>query len=118
MKGSFHFVRRITALKWQSMVCLLLALFLLYNPFLTAPRTAGGLEVRHPVSHRATVGASELQHFTNTISQELIDFDVPAVTPFLLPALSKRNFLRASSEAHTPQKFLCASLFFRPPPAS
>jgi len=43
-------------------VCLVLATLLLFNPFFAAPRSGHNLEVCHPASHRATVGASEMQH--------------------------------------------------------
>src|SRR4029077_9232412 len=50
--------------RWHAWVCLCLALLLLYNPYLAAPSSARGLNVRHPASNRATVGASELQSFS------------------------------------------------------
>src|SRR5437016_14177850 len=50
--------------RWHVWVSFFLALFLLYNPYMAAPSSAGGLNVRHPASNRATVGVSELQHFS------------------------------------------------------
>jgi hypothetical protein len=101
-------------------ICLFLAFFLLYNPFLAAPRKAGGLEVCRPASHRATVGASELQHFTTASSQELtgfVDF-APTERPFLLRALPGLISFHVSHALFPPKRLLCASLWFRPPPAS
>jgi len=65
-------------------VCLLLVLLLLYNPFLMAPGSDGGLNVRHPASNRATVGSSELQHFTSAARQDFSGFAdlAPAEGPF------------------------------------
>jgi hypothetical protein len=107
-------------LKPHQRVCVFLVFSLVYNPFVSAPRQTGGLEVGHPMSHRATVGASELQHYTTVTSQELTGFAglAPAKAPVLLPTLSEVNILPVSRAPHSPQQFLCASLWFRPPPAS
>src|SRR5271165_5685736 len=50
--------------QWKSVPCIVLALLFLYNPYLVGPCASGSLNVEHPASHRATVGSSELQHFT------------------------------------------------------
>jgi len=108
------------ALKPHQWVCVFLVFSLIYNPFVSAPRRTRGLEVGHPMSHRATVGASELQHFTTVTSQELTGFADLALaeTSLVLPTLSEVNTLPVSRAPHSPQQFLCASLWFRPPPAS
>lgn len=47
-------------LPWRA-VCLVLALFLLYNPFFTICPTAGpAATLQHHVSYRSTIAASEL----------------------------------------------------------
>jgi hypothetical protein len=119
MKGCLQFAPGMDASQRNSVVCLFLAFFLLYNPFLTAPRTAGGLEVCHPVSHRATVGASELQHFVSAAGQDFSGFTnlAPAEVSVPLPALPGPISLTVSHGLYPPQQLLCASLWFRPPPA-
>src|SRR5580704_11658762 len=48
----------------QAWVCMLLVFLFLHNPYLSAPGSAGGLNVKHPASHRATVGSSELERYS------------------------------------------------------
>jgi hypothetical protein len=101
-------------------VCLLLTLSFLFNPYLTALGSGGGLNVRHPASHRATVGYSELEKFSPLASQDSLDF-VPhffADALSLLPARTSFFFLPAGRE-HLPGRGLFrANLWFRPPPAA
>lgn len=119
MKGWLQFASGIHASQRNSVVCLFLAFCLVYNPFLTVQRTAGGLEVCHPASHRATVGASELQHFLSVAGQDFLGFAdlAPAEVPVLLPALPGLISFHVSHGLYPPQQLLCASLWFRPPPA-
>jgi hypothetical protein len=119
MKGAYHCAEIIAALKRHQWVCLFLVFSLLYNPFLTAPRTASGLEVCHPASHRATVGASELQHFVSAAGQDFPGFTdlAPTEVPVLLPAPPGSISFPVSHGLYPPQQLLCASLWFRPPPA-
>jgi hypothetical protein len=105
--------------KRHAWVCLLLALLFLYNPYLSAPASAGGLKVQHPVSHRATVGSSELEKYSSPSSPDAHLF----VAVFFAKVVSfppSGNFyssLPQSSELLPSQHFLCSSLWFRPPPA-
>jgi hypothetical protein len=98
----------------------LLAILLLYNPFLVALGSAAGLNVHHPASYRATVASSELQRFVSASGQDLFGFADSAPTRFfhLLPVLSELNVLSVAPQINTARRFLCASLWFRPPPAS
>jgi hypothetical protein len=114
-----HFPGAIAVLKRHEWVCLFLAFSLLYNPFLAAPRTTGGFEVGHPASHRATVGASELQHFLSIVGLDFASFAdlAPAEVPVLLAVLSGPISFHVSRGLYPPQQLLCASLWFRPPPA-
>jgi len=101
-------------------VCLLLAILLLCNPFLVAMGSATGLNVHHPPSYRATIASSELQRLAPAAGQDLFDFADCATTQsfHLLPVLSELNTLPVIPQISTTQQFLCASLWFRPPPAS
>jgi hypothetical protein len=109
----------LAASKQQLWVCLLLAILLLCNPFLVALGSATGLNVHHPASYRATIASSELQRFAPASGQDLFDFaDCATAQSFhLLPVLSELNTLPVIPQISTAQKFLCASLWFRPPPA-
>jgi hypothetical protein len=105
--------------RWHSWICVCLALFLLYNPYMAAPGSAGGLSFCHPASNRATVGASELQHFSPADGKDKLS--PPAVVPvepfLLLPALSSQTFELPPQIDSPAQQFFGSSLWFRPPPA-
>jgi len=103
----------------HSWVSFCLALFLLYNPFLAAPFSTNGLNVRHPASNRATVGSSELQHFSPAEGQDPLSTHATAAVEALA------SFSETSSHAvalfpqvvSPSQQFFGSSLWFRPPPA-
>ena len=100
-------------------VCLLLALSFLYNPFLAAAASESGLNVRHTASHRATVGASELQQLApmgDERSYLLTDLFALEVL-LVLPELASEFFLPSAGELLPPHKMFCSNLWFRPPPA-
>jgi len=97
---------------------LLLAFLFLYNPYLSAPDSPGGLNVEHPASHRATVGSSELERYSPTGKESAHVFATFFFADFFLfrahPA--SHSFLLERSVLPLPQRILCASLWFRPPP--
>jgi hypothetical protein len=100
-------------------ICVLLALFMLYNPFAASLNSAGALNVRHPASNRATVGASELQHFSFANGRDsLSTHDSVVVKAFVssseLPTQSFKDIPQVTS---LPLQILGSSLWFRPPPA-
>ena len=64
MNRSPHSPGTIVALRRYRWVCPVVAILLLFNPFFATPRSGHSLEVCTPASHRATVGASELEHFS------------------------------------------------------
>ena len=106
------------SLKAHSILSILLALLFFYNPYLTAPGTSGKLNVVHQTSYRANVASSELQHFSTP--------DDPAVVVFAeawfdlfhpLGNDQSQAFVHPAEDAVSHLQFLCASLWFRPPPA-
>ncbi len=119
MHPSTQSPERSTVPQWHAWVCLCLALFLFYNPYLVAPSSAGGLNIRHPASHRATVGASELQSFSPADGRdELSTHAVSAVLPLALSIeVSSQVFKLLTQVVSPPQQFFGSSLWFRPPPA-
>jgi hypothetical protein len=108
------------AARLQGLLCLALAIFLLSNPFLILLRAPGDTSVRHPISNRATIGSSELQHFSPVSGQDAPDTSTAQVYTERLPARSERPVRTATDD----QKLLTAapefssSLWFRPPPVS
>jgi hypothetical protein len=108
-----------SGVKFRAWVCLLLALSFLYNPYLNASGSAGGLKVQHPVSHRATVGSSELEKYSAPSSPDAHLFVAVFFAKVIssLPSDDSQSVLPQGSERLPSQQFLCASLWFRPPPA-
>jgi hypothetical protein len=110
---------RAALLRRSSWICLFLAFFLLYNPFLASSHAANGLEVCHPASHRATVGASELQHFTPATGWDCLETanitDVEVPQP--LPDLTADVLVTLPLVSPLPPQFFGPGLWFRPPPA-
>ena len=105
---------------WQSLVCLFLVALVLYNPFITALDSPAGPCVRHAVSNRATVGASELQHFTPAgKSASLLAGD--ALLLFALftpgPLYPYGPWAATASVPPAAVQHLAPSLWFRPPPS-
>jgi hypothetical protein len=101
-------------------ICLLLAFLFLYNPYLNAQGSAGGLNVQHPASHRATVGSSELEEYSSPSDQDthlFVAFFFAKVIS-LLPFTDSQSFLPQGSELPQPRQLFCASLWFRPPPTN
>ena len=118
MNSPSHLLGTIVALKRYRLACFVLATLLLFNPFLAAPRSGKGLQVSHPPSHRATVGASELQGFSPMDgwgSRPVVDVTATAL-PLPLPELSSRFFVFLHPIARLPQQFFGPGLWFRPPP--
>src|SRR5215471_2081028 len=118
MISSSNWRGTVVDLRQYRWVCLILATLLLYNPFFAVPHSGSCLEIGHRASHRATVGASELQHFSpmdGWSALPAIDAGT-AVVVLPLTELSARLFL---SLLHIPclaQQFFSSGLWFRPPP--
>ena len=106
--------------RWFRAVCFVLVVLLIQNPYLVAPAAAGGLNVSHPPSYRATIAASELQHFSPPDNQTVL----AALAVLLSAGLAlqrqheRRVFVYSAQVFSPPQQFWRAGLWFRPPPAS
>lgn len=105
--------------KWQIAVCLLLAALVVYNPFLAAADFGTGICVRHCASNRATVGASELQHFTPIDSRVILAVAFFVISDHLgvLDLVTSERWPFVVELAVPSAQNLPASLWFRPPPA-
>ena len=103
----------------KAFFCLLLSLLLLYNPFVALLHSCPQVSVDRLARNRATVGASEMQHFspvasqstpevsaseeTFAISPRAIQGEYPSAILFLIPRIASIDF--------------SSSLWFRPPPS-
>jgi hypothetical protein len=105
--------------RWHAWICFCLALFLLYNPYLAAPSSSGDSKVCHPASNRATVGSSELQHFSPADGEDKLSTHAAAVVETLvaLPEVSSQAFQLLPQVASPRHQFFGSGLRFRPPPS-
>ncbi|HTZ47692.1 MAG TPA: hypothetical protein VMH20_08880 [Verrucomicrobiae bacterium] len=103
-------------LRWC--VPLLLIGLLLYNPFLALLSHSPGLGYQAMERHRATVGSSELLHYTpvqwESAQPEAI---VEAIFAGLQAEKSKYPTYTPQDETLAQRVELIASIWFRPPPA-
>ncbi|HKD52445.1 MAG TPA: hypothetical protein VKB90_16680 [Candidatus Acidoferrum sp.] len=118
MISSSNWRGTVVDLRQYRWVCLILAALLLYNPFFAVPHSGSGLEIGHRASHRATVGASELQHFSPIDGWGALPaMDAGAAVVVLpLTELSTQLFLTLLPSPRFSQQFFGPGLWFRPPP--
>jgi len=98
-------------------MCVLLAALILYNPFAALCFSHGTIEVHTLQRNRASVGASELQHFSpvqDNIQQADLNLESTR-EEVAVPAESyaARGFER---EVELPQSDIVSSVWSRPPP--
>src|SRR5580658_5140423 len=95
---------------WFRAVCLSLIVLLVHNPYLIAPAKAGGLNVSHLPSYRATLAASELQHFSPVSAKR--HFTAQAFPPWNgfgpLQPDSWQPVIAHSQVVSPPQQFWCS----------
>ena len=102
-------------------VCVALAILFLYNPYATlASSSSGQLNIQHSLSYRATVGSSELQHFSPTDARKTFAVPIAVATTWLESPI---NILVGQVAEVSPHhlcayQLVCADLWFRPPPAN
>ena len=120
MNASLHCRGGIVSVRPRQWACLVLALLLLYNPFFAAIHASSGLDLARPASNRATVGASELQHFSPANGWGCLfagDFTETAVAPSPPPQGHGERFLVFPLVSLISPQFSGPGLWFRPPPA-
>jgi len=104
---------------WQMCISALLIALVLYNPFLVLTKHTDGPEFHRLASHRATVGASEMDHFT-PVQAEKVELEAAVEEIGAASLIAEKNgppapdFLQ--EEALPPQTELITSTWFRPPP--
>jgi hypothetical protein len=103
---------------WRVCVCLLLIGLVLYNPFVALNNHSNGLSCHRLPRHRATVGSSEMQHFTPVQGAYALTEGI--VEDVLIELSAPKNEVHAwviPDEPTPRQPELIASICFRPPPA-
>jgi hypothetical protein len=105
---------------WRFALCTLLALFFLYNPFITIGMSSvSSAGVHHPASYRSTVASSELgcatvqpqrAHLAPLKALVTAQPIAPLQRHDIEPAPTGRLMFRAVTQD------VVASLWFRPPP--
>jgi hypothetical protein len=106
--------------RWFPLVCFALIILLIHNPYLTGPSGVDGLNVSHRPSYRATIAASELQHFSAPGNPNAFTALAARVSKDFEPlqADARQPLVYVSQVASPPQQFWRAGLWFRPPPVS
>ena len=104
---------------WDCCVAILLVGLLLYNPFQAAPKHADGLAYQTLARHRATVGASELQHLGSTQGDKpQPEVVVQRVFAELLVEHNESPWDVIQEETLPQRPDLILGMWFRPPPAA
>jgi hypothetical protein len=103
---------------WSWCIPLLLIGLLLYNPFLALMSHSDGLAFQAMARHRATVGASELLHYTPVQGDSTQPGAIVEAIFARLQAENHRNPTHTPQDQTLAQRVeLIASIWFRPPPA-
>jgi hypothetical protein len=104
----------------QVCVPVLLVGLLLYNPFLALISHSDGLTYQALARHRATVGASEMQHYAAPAPGEnaQLEANVESVFTGIVVENKESTSHRYEDEALPQRPELLVSLWFRPPPAA
>jgi hypothetical protein len=105
-------------LPWRA-ICLVLGLFLLYNPFFTICPTAGpAAAIQHHVSYRSTIAASELGCSNLQQHPEVSVEPVVALIATLFGVVQPAQDVvpRPSEETVAVSDGFASSLWSRPPP--
>lgn len=104
----------------QTFVYLVLAGLLLYNPFLALIHSHTGLSMQDLPRNRATVGSSELQHFSPVTNALTADIVAARCMGNIVPVLQEKEFHLAIDA--TPSTVILrdfsSNLWFRPPPSA
>ena len=102
---------------WRASICALLIGLVVYNPFAALTSASNGFAYQALARHRASVGASEMQHFA-PVKPETAQPDVTVATEKgELPAPRGEEARLECGRVHLPLLLEgMTSLWFRPPP--
>ena len=121
MFNPFQFSGSAQPLSARHLLCLLLALTFLYNPFLGAASSVHYPSVSHPPSFRATVASSELLKFLPKQDVEVLAVQEVAVVLLALvitPNLDSSARLEVTDTPIFVRHLPVGNLWFRPPPVA
>ena len=103
---------------WLSGLCMFLALLLLYNPFIAIYCSHSQTSLHTPQRNRASVGSSELQHFTPVQQEQTRQSDLDVAEGREEVSAPAESFAdRFEPEEELSQPDLDASVWSRPPPS-
>jgi len=104
---------------WRVCVPVLLVVLMLYNPFVAlVSHHADGLSYQGLARHRATVGASEMQHYSPVEAEQALP-EVEAVRVGFIVVEDESSAAPSLEDETLPQRpELTTSVWFRPPPAA
>jgi hypothetical protein len=108
----------IAGLPWRA-VCLVLALFLFYNPFITICPAAGpDAAIQHHVSYRSTIAASELGCSKLQQHSEVSVEPIVSLVATLFDAVRPAEVVtpRPSEDTVAASDGFASALWSRPPP--
>jgi len=114
MPQQMHPIRAHSLRVWM---CVLLAALILYNPFAALCFSHGTIEVHTLQRNRASVGASELQHFSpvqDDIPQ--VDVNLEANREELMAPAGTYVAQGFEREVELPQSDIVSKVWSRPPP--
>ena len=102
---------------WQVCLCLLLIGFVLYNPFSALIAHSDGLSYQALARHRATIGSSEMQHFSPIQGESAqLEATVQRICVELVVERNEQPFPTFQVESLPQRPELTTSVLFRPPP--
>jgi hypothetical protein len=112
-----HQKQPIRAQRFRVWTCVLLAALILYNPFAALCFSHGRIEVHTLQRNRATVGASELQHFS-PVQDDTKQANLHLETSREEVAAPAESFVARGfeREVEIPQSDIVSRVWSRPPP--
>ena len=118
MRAKLHQSDRANVHSWHIGLSVLLAILILYNPFAAMCNSHGASEMHTLQRNRATVGSSELQHFS-TIQDDRWQTDLGSEENREEIAVPPVDFLTRGfeREEEVPQPDLAPKVWSRPPPS-
>jgi len=103
---------------WQVCLCLLLIVLVVYNPFAALNGSSGSLSYDKLARNRASIGASELQHFSPVTNPRVqSDSEVDSRGAELSRCVQEDQPGRDQREMIPSQPAMLAGVWFRPPPS-
>ena len=103
---------------WRVCLCVFLIVLVVYNPFAALNGPSGNLSYDQLARNRASVGASELQHFSPVSNPGVqSDLDVDARAAVLIRCIQEHQPCRDQREEFPLEPAMLAEIWFRPPPS-